>query len=94
MKNYNYNLHLLRIRKEAENCYITLSPYAKIIELNHTGYQILEEAKKTNNINTLIEIVGKKYNIDKNEIAQDVIDFMEQMQFCGIIEVINLEVAK
>lgn len=94
MKNYNYVLHLLRIRRESDDCYITLSPFAKIIEMNYTGYQILEEAKKTNNMDELIEIIGNKYNIDKNKIAQDVIDFMGQMQLCGIVEIVNLEVTK
>lgn len=94
MKNYNYCLKLLRIRKESDDCYITLSPFAKIIELNYSGYLILEEARKTNNIDKLIKLIGEKYKLNKDEIAQDVIEFMDQMQLCGIVEVINLEVTK
>lgn len=86
MNNYKYILHLYRIRKEKDNCYLTITPYGKIIELNEVGYQFLMSAKNFDNIEDLTNHLSKLYNIDKEEISYDVIEFMEQMILTGIIE--------
>lgn len=88
MKNYNYILHLLRIRKEDGNCYLTITPYGKIIELNEVGYQILNAAKKFDNVQSLISHVASLYNILEDEIEQDILEFMNDMELCGIIEIL------
>lgn len=86
MNNYKYILHLYRIRKEKDNCYLTITPYGKIIELNEVGYQFLIAAKQFDNIEELINNLSKIYNVDKDEISEDIIEFMEQMLLTGIVE--------
>jgi len=86
MNNYKYILHLYRIRKEKDNVYLTINPYGKIIELNEVGYQFLISAKKFDNIEDLINHLTKLYDVDKEEISNDVIEFMDQMILTGIVE--------
>lgn len=86
MNNYKYILHLYRIRKEKDNVYLTITPYGKIIELNEVGYQFLISAKNFDNIEDLISHLSKLYNVDEEEINNDVIEFMDQMILTGIVE--------
>ena len=86
MCDYKYDLKLYRIRKEREDCYLTINKYGRIIELNEVSYQFLEAMKKFNNINDMVDYLSKIYNINSNEIIDDVLDFINQMELCGIIE--------
>lgn len=86
MINYKYIMHLYRIRKEKDDCYLTITPYGKIIELDEVAYQFFIAAKKFDNITDLIEYLSNLYNVKKEEISVDVIEFMQQMIFAGIVE--------
>lgn len=86
MRNYKYILHLYRIRKEKDDCYLTITPYGKIIDLNEVAYQFLIAAKKFDNLIDLINYLSGLYNISKTEISDDIINFMEQMILTGIVE--------
>jgi len=84
----NYILYLLRIRKETDNCYLTISPYGKIIELNEVGYQILSVARKFDNVKSLISNVASLYNVSEDTIREDILEFIYEMELCGIIKML------
>ena len=81
-----YKLHLLRIRKEDVDQYITLTPYAKVIEMNEIGKIILEESKEYDCIDNVIDSLCQKMIGDKESIKNDILEFYEKMKICGIYE--------
>ena len=81
-----YKAKILRIRKESDDEYITMTPYSKIIIVNEIGKNILLESKKCDNLESLINNVSKLYSIEKSIIEKDVTEFYEKMKICGIYE--------
>ncbi len=81
-----YKTKLLRIRKESDDEYITMTPYSKIITINEIGKNILDESKKCDTLEALINDVSKMYNVEKSIVEKDVTEFYEKMKICGIFE--------
>jgi septum formation topological specificity factor MinE len=54
-------------------------------KLNQTGKDILELLKEYKSKNEIVEIISKKYNVDKKDVFIDVGDFISKLRIYGLI---------
>jgi len=53
-------------------------------KLNETGKEILELLKQHKSKDEIVEILSKKYDVDKNEVFIDVGDFFAKLRIYGL----------
>ena len=85
MEKIDFVSHVLRFRKEA-GAYYTLSPYAKLIQLNETSHQLLLWCDEVHTAQALAERVQMEYGLDRPAAEAETEKFLSLMFRCGLLE--------
>ena len=85
MKKIVFKTHFLKIRKE-NKAYYTLTPYAKVIKLNETGYQMLKLCEIIKDSEILAKTVASKFKLTEKQAETETANFLAGMLRCGLIE--------
>lgn len=85
MKNIKFYSKVLRFRKEG-NQYYTMSPFAKLIRVNETGYQILLFCENIHTSDELIKKLEETFKLSKEEAEKETHKFLKLMFKCGLLK--------
>lgn len=74
------------LRKEKENTYVGLNPYAKILIFNEVTKQVLDRCDGTKTVSQIILELAELYIVSKERIEEDIEFIMEQLMKVEFIE--------
>lgn len=84
MENIRFYSKLLRFRKE-EDGYYTLTPYAKLIRVNATGYRMMLMCEDIHSFEELVEKVMEEYGLEQDRAVAETEKFVRLMLKCGLL---------
>lgn len=85
MDKITFKTHFLKIREE-NGAYYTMTPYAKVIKLNETSYQMLKLCENIKDSKALSKAVARRFSLEENRAIEETKYFLDGMLKCGLIE--------
>lgn len=85
-KTYSPYVKMLRIRKESDNEFVTLSAYGKIIKMNTISKKILEYCNGKNTIDEIATFICNEYKAPKDCVIKDIFILLDKMKLCGMVQ--------
>ncbi len=85
VEKYSFNDNII-YRRKGEVVYAFNNSNGEVYEFNDSGGRVLELLTKNISISELLDTISSEYDIDRNDIHDDVNEIIERLLKLGIIE--------
>ena len=76
----------VRFRVVGEEAVVVRQDAAEVLAINDVGARILALIDAKSTVGQLIETMSSEYDVDRNELTQDIENFVVAMHDAGIVE--------